>query len=100
MRAKIGTSVNNGQFLYLYGCDDWINSNGHWGKEFIVNVEDDCIFVEKPNLDYFGEVSKVSRNGKSYRFYLSSNIQSRDYDILMADSDRIKISLSNGRVYE
>jgi len=93
MKARI-TKHNqhfNGWYIYLENCDDWLNDNPNFGKEFNVYWSDGIIYIEKPSLNFAGTLKKLSKKG---RFYLTSDeLEEGIYAVIKVDGETLEIDL-------
>ncbi len=81
----------NGWYIYLENCDDWLNDNPNFEKEFSVYLSDGIIYIEKPFLNFSGTLRKLSKKG---RFYLTSDeLEEGIYTIIEINSETLEIDL-------
>ena len=95
MKATIKkTNYPDGWWIFISNAKQWIESNPHWGREFALSEEDGVIYLDKPNLDYRGEVRKYHKSGKNYRFYLTSeNMREGEFKVKELNSDNLTIEI-------
>ena len=92
VKIKKSTTWHDGWYIHLMEVEEWLLSNGHWGREFNVSVDDGIIYIEKPSIDFRGETRKYTKLSKYYRFYFtSSNISAGDYSVKYDSEECLKI---------